>query len=124
MIHPGRDETAPMEIIEILSEAGADPSRTIMGHLDRTVFRCDQLRKIAEAGCHLEWDLFGNEQSHYPLNPKIDMPNDAKRMDDIAWITSEGYGRKVRHIARYLPQAQPREVRRPRVFLHPRQHSA
>lgn len=95
LIHPGRDETAPMEILEILSKAGADLTKTIMGHLDRTIFRRDQLKKIAEAGCYLEWDLFGNEQSYYPLDPNIDMPNDAKRMDDIAWITSEGYDRKV-----------------------------
>ena len=94
-IHPGRDETAPLEIIEILSEAGADLGRTIMGHLDRTVFLRDTLRSIASSGCYMEWDLFGKEQSHYPLNTNIDMPSDAKRMDDIAWIASQGYGRKV-----------------------------
>jgi phosphotriesterase-related protein len=95
LIHPGRDETAPLEIIEVLSEAGADLSRTIMGHLDRTVFLRDTLKKIAGAGCYMEWDLFGQENSHYPPNPKIDMPSDAKRMDDIAWIASEGYNRKI-----------------------------
>ena len=95
LIHPGRDETAPLEIIEVLAEAGADLSRTIMGHLDRTVFLPDTLMKLAEAGCYLEWDLFGKEESYYWANPSIDMPSDAKRMDDIAWIASEGYGRKV-----------------------------
>ena len=94
-IHPGRDETAPLEIIEILDEAGADLDGTIMGHLDRTVFLRDTLTKIAGAGCYMEWDLFGSENSYYALNPNIDMPSDAKRMDDIAWIASEGYGRKV-----------------------------
>ena len=33
LIHPGRDETAPLEIIEVLREAGADLERTIIGHL-------------------------------------------------------------------------------------------
>ena len=95
LIHPGRDETSPLEIIEVLAEAGADLNHTIMGHLDRTVFLHDTLTRIAKAGCYLEWDLFGKEESHYALNPKIDMPNDAKRMDDIAWAASEGHGRKI-----------------------------
>ena len=95
LIHPGRDETSPLEIIEVLTEAGADLSRTIMGHLDRTVFLHDTLKKIAEAGCYMEWDLFGREGSYYSLNPRIDMPSDARRMDDIAWVASEGYGHKI-----------------------------
>ncbi len=94
LIHPGRDETGPLEAIEVLREAGADLSRTIMGHLDRTVFLRRTLTQIAETGCYLEWDLFGQE-SYYALNPNIDMPSDAKRMDDIAWISAEGYGDRV-----------------------------
>jgi len=95
LVHPGRDETAPLEIIEVLAEAGADLGRSIMGHLDRTVFLHETLRRIAESGCYLEWDLFGKEESYYASNAKIDMPNDAKRMDDIAWAASEGHGRKI-----------------------------
>ena len=37
LIHPGRSEAAPAEIIEVLSGAGADVGRVIMSHLDRTV---------------------------------------------------------------------------------------
>ncbi len=95
LIHPGRDETAPLGIIEVLGEAGADLDRTIMGHLDRTVFRRETLQSIAQAGCYMEWDLFGREESYYPANQNIDMPSDARRMDDIAWVVSEGYGPKV-----------------------------
>ncbi|MBM3949240.1 MAG: phosphotriesterase-related protein [SAR202 cluster bacterium] len=95
LIHPGRDETAPLEIIEVLSEVGADLSHTIMGHLDRTVFERATLKSIAEAGCFLEWDLFGREQSYYWANQKIDMPHDAQRMDDIAWISGQGYADRI-----------------------------
>ena len=95
LIHPGRDETAPARIVDILREVGADIERTIMGHLDRTVFQRDTLLALAQTGCYLEWDLFGREVSHYPLSPAVDMPGDAKRMDDIAWIASEGYGDKI-----------------------------
>ena len=95
LIHPGRDETAPLEIIDVLGEAGADLNRVIVGHLDRTVFLRDTLLRIAESGCFMEWDLFGQEQSYYPPNPAADMPTDAKRMDDIAFVAAHGYGRKV-----------------------------
>ena len=95
LIHPGRDETAPLEIIEVLSEVGTDLGHTIIGHLDRTVFLHDTLKKIAESGCYMEWDLFGSEQSYYGANTEIDMPGDARKMDDIAWIISQGYGDKI-----------------------------
>lgn len=82
LIHPGRYETAPLEIIEVLAEAGADISRVIMGHLDRTVAKFDTLESLAATGCYLEWDLFGNETSHYPLSD-MDMPSDGQRLDAI-----------------------------------------
>jgi phosphotriesterase-related protein len=95
LIHPGRDERAPLEIIEVLSEAGADLTRTIIGHLDRTVFDRGILRRVAESGCFLEWDLFGREQSFYAFDLAIDMPSDAQRMDTIAWVISEGFGDRI-----------------------------
>lgn len=95
LIHPGRDERAPLEIIEVLSESGADLGHTIMGHLDRTVYDHGILKRIAESGCFLEWDLFGREQSYYALKPTIDMPSDAQRIDMIAWVISEGFGNRV-----------------------------
>ena len=67
LIHPGRHPDAPAEILEVLADGGADISRVIMGHLDRTVFDLDSLLTIASSGCYLEWDLFGNEGSYYPL---------------------------------------------------------
>ncbi len=94
-IHPGRDEASPLEVIEALRDVDADLSRTVMCHVERTVFMKEDFRAIADAGCYLEWDLFGNEQSLYVLNPSIDMPSDATRMDDIAWMIAQGFGDKV-----------------------------
>ena len=94
LIHPGRHPDAPSEILELLAKGGADISRVIMGHLDRTVFDLDALRAIAESGCYLEWDLFGNEGSYYPL-AEIDMPSDAQRLDFIRAIADEGYSDRV-----------------------------
>ncbi len=93
-IHPGRNPEAPAEILELLANSGADISRVIMGHLDRTVFEFDTLRSIAESGCYLEWDLFGNEGSYYP-QAQLDMPSDAQRLDFIRRIIDAGYGDRV-----------------------------
>ncbi|MCH9010354.1 MAG: phosphotriesterase-related protein [Chloroflexi bacterium] len=94
LIHPGRDEAAPQEIIEVLAEAGADIERTIIGHLDRTITDLDVLSRLADSGCYLEWDLFGNESSHYPLSD-FDMPSDAQRLDFIRHVVDRGFGDKV-----------------------------
>ena len=42
----------------------------------------------------MEWDLFGNESSYYPL-ADIDMPSDAQRMDLIKSMVDEGYDGKI-----------------------------
>ncbi len=94
LIHPGRHPDAPAEILDILADAGADISRVIMGHLDRTVFDFDLLRSIAATGCYLEWDLFGNEGSYYPL-ADFDMPSDAQRLDFIKHVVDAGYADRV-----------------------------
>ncbi|MCH8185582.1 MAG: phosphotriesterase-related protein [Chloroflexi bacterium] len=94
LIHPGRSEAAPREILDVLAESGADVGRTIMGHLDRTVANFDTLMDLASSGCYLEWDLFGNESSYYPLSD-ISMPSDAQRIDVIAKMVAEGYGERI-----------------------------
>ena len=94
LVHPGRHPDAPVEILELLASAGADISRVIMGHLDRTVFESDTLQSIAASGCYLEWDLFGNEGSYYPL-AEIDMPSDAQRLDFIKRIVDVGYADRI-----------------------------
>ena len=94
LIHPGRHPDAPPEILEVLDENGTDISRVIMGHLDRTVFELDQLLSIAASGCYLEWDLFGNEGSYYPL-ADLDMPSDAQRLDLIKDVVDAGYADRI-----------------------------
>ena len=68
LIHPGRDKEAPFEIIDILREAGADVSRTVMAHLDRTLLSDNSTLRFAKTGCGLEYDLFGAECSHYQVS--------------------------------------------------------
>ena len=93
-VHPGRHPDAPLEILELLANGGADLSRVVMAHLDRTVFEFDTLLSIAASGCYLEWDLFGNEGSYYPL-AEIDMPSDAQRLDFVKRAADAGYGDRI-----------------------------
>lgn len=91
MIHPGRDQAAPLEIIAILDQAGADLSRTIMCHVDRTIDQADLLAELAASGCMLEYDLFGSEHSYYPWSLPVDMPNDAGRLRWLRWLMDRGH---------------------------------
>jgi phosphotriesterase-related protein len=95
MVHPGRDPMSPVEIAQIVDKAGGDLSRTIICHIDRTCLDRAWLKDLAETGCYLEYDLFGNESSYYPPNPSVDMPSDAERMDVILWHFEQGYEHQV-----------------------------
>lgn len=92
LIHPGRNHASPEEIMEILVDSGADPSRVIIGHLDRTIFDKRQLRELAKTGCFLEYDIFGQETTYYPPAPTLDIMNDAQRLSMMEWLISEGHG--------------------------------
>lgn len=89
-IHPGRDPAAPLEAIRTVEQAGGDPRRTIIDHLERTIFDTQDYLNLAKTGCFLEFDLFGLESSYYPMSD-IDMPNDALRVAMIAGLAQDGY---------------------------------
>ena len=80
MIHPGRHERLPLEIVSFIRKEGADLGRTIMCHIERTIADPAVLLELAATGVYLEYDLFGLETSYYPYNPAFDMPNDGERM--------------------------------------------
>ena len=95
IIHPGRDEMAPAEIVEVLREVDTDISRTIFSHMERTIYKPENLKSLAETGCIIEYDLFGQEHTIYPAAPNLDMPNDGRRLDWIAWLIEQGHGDQV-----------------------------
>ena len=64
-VHPGRDASSPMQILRELQSAGADLSRVVMCHMDRTVFTQGGALEIARTGCFMEYDLFGNYVSGF-----------------------------------------------------------
>ena len=50
-----------------MEKAGADLSRLVIGHLDRTLFSIKEMIELAETGCVLEFDLFGLEFRPVPV---------------------------------------------------------
>jgi phosphotriesterase-related protein len=92
MIHPGRDQSAPMQICELIRKQGGDLRRTVMCHIDRTIADERHLLDLAATGVWLEYDLFGLETSFYPYNPDFDMPNDGGRMAQILALIARGHG--------------------------------
>jgi len=95
MVHPGRHETAPLEIVHFLGEVGADLGRTIMCHVERTIYQWKTLKALADSGCYLEYDLFGHESSFYPLAASSYMPSDAQRMEQIQRLAAEGFTDRI-----------------------------
>lgn len=90
-VHPGRDPDQPQEVADFVRAAGADAGRVIISHIDRTIFDDERLFRLADSGVVIELDLFGQEQSYYPLNTKIDLPNDAERLRWIRRLIDRGH---------------------------------
>lgn len=88
--HPGRDPKAPFEIMRIYLEAGGDASKAVMSHLDRTLLNDEQLLEFSKLNCYCQLDLFGTEVSWYQLNPTVDMPSDAERVDRLKLLKDSG----------------------------------
>lgn len=89
-IHPGRQEDQPQEIAEFVVANGGRIDRTILSHIDRTVFDVDRLLRLADTGCVIEFDLFGVEQGYYPW-ANVDLPNDAGRLRLIRMLIDHGH---------------------------------
>ncbi|XP_020289158.1 phosphotriesterase-related protein [Pseudomyrmex gracilis] len=93
--HPGRDASAPAEILRLYQEAGGNSEKAIMSHIDRTLNE-EQLLEFADATkCYIQFDLFGVECSYYQLNPLVAMPSDAQRVDLVALLKKENQLHRV-----------------------------
>ena len=93
-IHPGPDPDAKAEIIEVLTSAGADPHRVIMGHLDSFAFHeREAVKSLAETGCFLEVDVIGWEDSSVTskLMPRLKSVNDVQRLEGLEFLVEQGY---------------------------------
>jgi phosphotriesterase-related protein len=93
-VHPGRHHDQPQEVADFIRLHGGDPTRTIISHIDRTIFDADRMLRLADSGVTLEFDLFGRESAYY-AHSDIDMPNDATRLQHIRTLIAHGHLERV-----------------------------
>jgi phosphotriesterase-related protein len=89
-VHPGRHPDMPQAIADFVRAEGGDLTRTIISHIDRTIFDFDRLFRLADSGVVVEYDLFGRETTYYGLSD-IDMPNDGQRLEHIRALIERGH---------------------------------
>jgi phosphotriesterase-related protein len=93
-VHPGRDADQPQEVADFVRAHGADATRVIISHIDRTIFDETRLLRLADSGVVIEFDLFGQEGSFYMMSD-IDMPNDHIRLRLIRSLIAHGHLERV-----------------------------
>jgi len=94
-IHNMRKDFVP-EVIEILGEAGADLSRTILMHADRWGPDSPIFPKLLQAGCYLEFDGFGTSELGLVPSPGFDYQiNDVQRCDIVVRLIAQGYLKQI-----------------------------
>ena len=84
----------------VMRESGADLKHMVISHMDRCGYLLETRLELLEAGCYLEYDLFGKE-GYYPIAPALadnhlpDMPNDVGRIKEIAELIDLGWLDKI-----------------------------
>jgi phosphotriesterase-related protein len=95
-IHPGRHPDAPDEILALVAAEGADMSRVILCHVDRTADSVEAVLRWAETGCVIEYDLFGVEPpNQYYDDLGIRLPTDDERLDVVETLMAAGFGHQI-----------------------------
>ena len=90
-IHPGNSEYAPLEVVELFRKHGGDVYHTVISHVDNRIG--DNIKKtieLAETGCYVEYDLFG--QAQRPLSYEmLHSLSDWQRVDGIKQLIDQGF---------------------------------
>ena len=92
-VHPGQSQTSPIEIIDLLRDNGGNIDRTVMSHVgNRHGNDVDLTLELAETGCFIEYDSFGNAQNPIKLPNKIMYGlSDWERIGCIRHLIDQGY---------------------------------
>jgi phosphotriesterase-related protein len=97
-----RDGHTPLTILE---DAGVDPARVVLGHLDIAFGHLDTdeaavldyHRSLAARGCFIEYDTFGAEvfAPGSPVTPPFWTTLDLTRARAVARLVEDGYGDRI-----------------------------
>ncbi len=94
-VHPGRHATACAEVLDVLAANGADLSRVVLCHMDRTHPDGRGIRPLLDRGAVVEWDFFGVESSHYWMTDAVELPTDLGRLRLIRELARQGFGDQI-----------------------------
>ncbi len=95
LIHPGRDNQAPLELLRAVEDWGGDLSHTVMGHIERTIFDIGVLNEVAATGVYMNYDLWGHESTFYPMRPDTYMPSDQHRIEQVEHLIARGHANQL-----------------------------
>lgn len=95
LIHPGRNEKAPLELLKAVDGWGGDLRRTVLAHVERTIYDRGVLDEVAATGAYLNYDLFGHDESYYPLAADSYMPADHERIEQIEHLVGDGRSSQI-----------------------------
>ncbi len=93
-VHPGRHPEACGQICDVLERAGADLSRVVLSHMDRTYSEDVEGVVALARRCIVEYDFFGIETSNYWMGV-VDLPNDWMRLRALRRLFEAGLGDRV-----------------------------
>lgn len=94
-VHPGRHPAACGAILDALEAEGADLSRVVLCHMDRTHPDGHGVEALLDRGACVEWDFFGVEQSHYWMDAEVELPTDLGRLRLIRDLAARGHGARI-----------------------------
>ena len=61
-------DTKKLDAMATVREMWSNPEQVVMSHIDRTYFTLEEMLDLADTGCCLEFDLFGQESSYELLS--------------------------------------------------------
>ncbi|MFN8518638.1 MAG: hypothetical protein U0667_04415 [Chloroflexota bacterium] len=87
--HPAPGTASASEVLDVLLDAGADPGRVCIAHIDERL-RDDvaAVRELAARGCAIGYDTFGREAYYQPRDRQH--PTDTQRIEILLRLLDAG----------------------------------
>ncbi len=94
VVHPAPGAESAFEVLEVLLDAGADPTRVCVAHIDERL-RDDlaSIRRLMARGCTIGYDTFGREAYYQPRDRQH--PTDTQRIEVLLRLLDAGLGERI-----------------------------